>query len=89
MAMLFQPHVIQKSQRYNYGRWFDRLFAPIYEDPLTLKLINGYQISQIAIVIVKLKDIWGQDKPSLVRVVDHDHTRDDHHVMWNGYLHAR
>lgn len=89
MAIIFQPHVIHKSRRYNYGRWFDRLFAPIYEDPLILKLINGYQISQTTIIIVKLRDIWGRDKPPLVRVVDYDHTKDDHHAIWNGCLHAR
>ncbi|KAK9189914.1 hypothetical protein WN943_018513 [Citrus x changshan-huyou] len=89
MAIIFQPHVIHKSRRYNYGRWFDRLFAPIYEDPLILKLINGYQISQTTIIIVKLRDIWGRDKPLMVRVVDHDHTKDDHHAIWNGCLHTR
>lgn len=59
MATLFQPHVNHMSRRYNYGRWFDRLFALVFEDLLTLKLINGYQISQTAILKVKLRDIWG------------------------------
>lgn len=57
MAILFQPRLIHRSRRYNYGRWFDRLFAPIFEDPLALKLINNYGISQTTIIIVKLRDI--------------------------------
>lgn len=69
--------------------WFDRLFALIYEDPLILKLINGYKISQTTIIIVKFRDIWGRDKLPLVWVVDYDHTKDDHHAMWNRCLHIR
>lgn len=31
-AILFQPHLIHRSRKYAKGRWFDRLFAHIFED---------------------------------------------------------
>lgn len=59
MAIMFHLHVNHKSRMYNYGRWFERLFALVFEDLLTLKLINGYKISQTVILKVKLRDISG------------------------------
>lgn len=56
-TILFQPHLIHRSRKQAKGRWFDKLFAPIFEDPLTLKLTNGFQLSQGTIVIVQLKNI--------------------------------
>ena len=50
------------------------MFAPIFEDILTLKLINGFHITHATIVIVKLTDIWGRQKKfvePIVQVLDY------------------
>ena len=57
VAILFEPNLIHTSRRYGKGHWFDRMFAPIFEDILMLKLINGCHITHATIVIVKLTNI--------------------------------
>lgn len=79
VAIVFEPHLIYKSRRYAKGCWFNKLFAPLLEDILTLKLINGYHITYNTIVIMQLRDIWGRDKPPLLKVIEHDHIHDDTH----------
>ena len=68
------------------------MFAPIFEDILTLKLINGFHITHITIVIVKLTDIWGRQKEfvePIVQVVEHNHSYEDVDSMWTGCFTAR
>ena len=74
VVILFEPNLIHTSRRYGKGRWFDRMFAPIFEDIITLKLINGYHITHTTIVIVNLTDIWGRYKQPMIQVVQHNHS---------------
>lgn len=39
---MLEPNLIHTSRRYNKDIWFNRMFAPIFEDILTLKLLNEY-----------------------------------------------
>lgn len=86
---VFKPYLIHKSRRYAKGIWFYRLFTPIFEDILTLKLINGFHLTHNSIVIVQLIDILWHDKPPLIRAVEHDHIRHSENIVWSGCLHAR
>ena len=84
VAILFEPNLIHTSRRYGKGRWFDRMFTPIFEDILTLKLLNGFHITHTTIMIVKLTDIWGRYKQPMVHVVQHNHSQEDIDSMWTG-----
>ena len=92
MAILFELNLIYISRRYEKKRWFDKMFAPILEDILTLKLINGFHITHATIVIVKLIDLWGRHKAfaePIVQVVEHNHSCEDIDSMWTGCFTAR
>lgn len=65
------------------------MFAPIFEDILTLKLINEYHLTHSTIVIVNLIDIWGRYEPPIVQVVEHDHSHEEIGSMWSGCLATR
>ncbi|KAJ4706688.1 hypothetical protein OWV82_020313 [Melia azedarach] len=76
-AILFEPGCIHRSRRYTQGRWFDRLFAPIFEDLLTLTLKGGFQITHDTIIIIQLQDIWGEREFPFVQIVTHQHQRNE------------
>lgn len=85
MAVQLEPHLIHRNRRYAKERWFERLFAPIFEDILTLKLVNGFHLTHRTIIKVQQRDIWGRDKPPMVKIVEYDDTQ----IIWSRYLHAR
>lgn len=86
---MFKPNLIHTSRRYRKRCWFDKMLAPIFEDILTLRLINRYHITHTTIVIVKVTDIWGKYKESMVKVIEHNHSQEDIDSMWIGCLTAR
>lgn len=65
------------------------MFAPIFEDIFTLKLLNGYHLTYSTIVMVQLKDIWGRTKPSFIQVMEHDHKNYETDCMWHGCFRVR
>lgn len=88
-AVLFELNLIHISRRYGQGKWFDKMFAPIFEDILTLKLINEYHLTHSTIVIVNLIDIWGRYEPPMVQVVEHDHSHEEIGSMGSRCLTSR
>lgn len=89
VAILFEPHLIHTSRRYAKGKWFNRIFALIFKDIITLELINRYQIHHSTIVIVKLTELWGRFMEPTVRVIDHNYFSEDIDSMWTGCFTTR
>lgn len=56
---------------------------------MTLLIKGGFQITHNTIIIVQLRDIWGERESPFVQVVSHDHQGSSVFSMWEKCLHAR